>query len=70
MHKMIKRIIFFLIFAIVTGVLAWNNIVPTLTQTFQGSLTQTFQGLSLISIILVMFFGVSYSLRGDDFKPQ
>lgn len=60
MHTMIKRALFFLVCAIITGALGFSNVVPNFNQTFQG--------FSLLFVVLVMFFSISYSLREEDLK--
>lgn len=58
MHIMLKRTLFFLACAIVTGVLGLSNIVPRISKAAEG--------LCLISVVLVMLFAVAYSLRVEE----
>lgn len=60
MHTMIKRALFFLACAILTEAIGLSNIAPAISQTAEG--------LCLLSVVLVMFFAVAYSLRGEDYK--
>lgn len=60
MHTMIKRALFFLACAILTGALGLSDIAPAISKTAEG--------LCLISVVLVMFFAVAYSLRGEESK--
>lgn len=60
MHSMIKRALFFLACAVLTGAIGLSNIAPTISQTAEG--------LSLLSVVLVMFFAIAYSLRGEEHK--
>lgn len=58
MHIMLKRTLIFLGLAIATGALGWCDVSQTLTKTLHG--------LSLLSIVLMMFCVVGYSLRASD----
>lgn len=60
MHITLKWTLFFLACAIATGALVASDFPPLVSETAEG--------LCLISVVLVMFFAVAYSLRGEDYK--
>lgn len=58
MHIMLKWASIFLTCAIATGLLSLSGIMPEFAKLLQN--------LCLISIVLIMFSGIAYSLRGED----